>query len=97
MKAYRERSARCLSVGLRAEESPLTAPQKSAEDIVGARERAEGLTLDRSSGLQWSGEIASGEVSDNNWHLGCTHSTPGNDAPVGVYFTLMVSAEPPDT
>jgi hypothetical protein len=23
--------------------------------------------------------------------------TPGDDAPVGVYFTLTVSAEPPDT
>jgi hypothetical protein len=70
MTAYRERSAGYLSVGLRAEESPLTAPQKLAKDIVGTPERAEGLTLDRSSGLQWSGEIASGEVSDNNWHPG---------------------------
>jgi hypothetical protein len=31
-------------LGLRGEQSSLAAPQKSADDIVGTQERAEGLT-----------------------------------------------------
>ena len=61
----------CPGTGLRGEQSSLTAPQKSADGIVGARQRAEGLnTVEESRGLLWSGEMASGEVSDHIWHLG---------------------------
>jgi hypothetical protein len=43
MTAYRGSSVGCPGTGLRAEQSSLTAPQKSAEGIVGTCERAEGL------------------------------------------------------
>ena len=43
--------------------------------------------MERSRGLKWSGEIASGEVSDS---LGIwdelTAGPPGDDAPVGVMY-----------
>jgi hypothetical protein len=43
MTAYHGRSVGCPGSGLRGEQSFLTASQKSAEGIVGAQERAEGL------------------------------------------------------
>jgi len=49
MTAYRGRSVGCPGTGLRGEQSALTAPQKSADGIVGARERAEGLNGGRES------------------------------------------------
>jgi hypothetical protein len=43
MTVYSGRSVGCPGVGLRVERSALTAPQKSADGIVGTRQRAEGL------------------------------------------------------
>ena len=52
----------CPSRGLRAEDSSLTASQKSADGIVGPRHVLKAGTAERSRGLWWSGELASGEV-----------------------------------
>ena len=78
----------CPGTGLRAEESSLTAPQKSAEGIVGARERAEGLNGREElwPGVEWRDRIRrDGPAMSGIWDERAA-GTPGEDAPVGVHM-----------
>jgi hypothetical protein len=64
--------------------------------------RASGLkacTVERSRGLGWSSETASGEGSGNARPLGCTRGWHARNSRArrGVSLTLMVAAEPPET
>ena len=67
MTVSRGRSAGCPGTGLRGEQSSLTARQKSADGIVGARQRAEGLhgrreswpAVERRDGIRRGGERGS--------------------------------------
>jgi hypothetical protein len=53
-----------------AKHSSLTTPQTSAEGIGGASSRVEGLISgDGRCGLEWSGEMAFGEVWGYNQYL----------------------------
>jgi hypothetical protein len=74
----------CPGTGLRAEQSSLTAPQKSAEGIVGVRERAEGLNggQEESSAVERGDGILRG-VDSGIWDE-LAAGTAGNEAPVGV-------------
>jgi hypothetical protein len=75
MTADRGRSVGCPGPGLRGEPSPLTAPQQSADGIVGVRERADGLNggreswpaVERRDGIRRG--VASGSASGLNSRL----------------------------
>jgi hypothetical protein len=98
MTADRGGSAGCPGIGLRAEESSLTAPQKSADGIVppakvGRPERWRGVVACRGA-ARW--HPARGRARLGLWDE-LAAGTPGDDAPVGVMVTLTESTEPPYT
>jgi hypothetical protein len=71
--------------GLRAEQSSLTAPQKSAEGIAARVNVLKARPVERRRRRRWSGERASGEASDgfDAWDERAAGAT-GEDAPVRV-------------